>query len=57
MIEMWVDIVEDLTAEVALKALPHHLQELFVNVDPESTVCAHRYIYITTDYFNCTEHC
>jgi hypothetical protein len=43
MVEMWVDIVEDLTAEVALKALPHHLQELFVNVDPESTVCAHRY--------------
>jgi hypothetical protein len=43
MIEMWVDIVEDMTAEVALKALPHHLKELFVNVDPESIVCARRY--------------
>ena len=43
MIEMWVDIVEDTTAEVALKALPHHLQDLFFNVDPESTVKATRY--------------
>jgi hypothetical protein len=43
MIEMWVDIVEDMTAEVALKALPHHLRDLFFNVDPESTVKATRY--------------
>ena len=43
MIEMWVDIVEDMTAEVALKVLPQHLQDIFVNVDPESKVCACRY--------------
>jgi hypothetical protein len=43
MSEMWVDVVEVMTAEVALKALPHHLQELLVNADPESTVCAGRY--------------
>ncbi len=43
MIEIWVDIVEDMTAEVALKALPHHLRDLFFNVDPESTVKATRY--------------
>ncbi len=43
MIEMWVDIVEGMTAEVALKVLPHLLQEFFVTVDPESTVCACRY--------------
>ena len=43
MIEVWVDIVEDLTAEVALKALPHHLRDLFVNVDPDSKVTATRY--------------
>jgi hypothetical protein len=30
MIEMWVDIVEDMTADVALKDLPHQLQELFI---------------------------
>jgi hypothetical protein len=40
MIEMQVDIVDDMTAEVALKPLPHHLQELAVTFDPESTVCA-----------------
>jgi len=28
---------------VALKALPHHLRDLFFNVDPESTVKATRY--------------
>jgi hypothetical protein len=43
MIEMQVDIVDDMTAEVALKPLPHHLQELVVTFDPESTVCAGRY--------------
>jgi len=43
MIEVWVDIVEDMTAEVALKALPHHLRDLFVNVDPDSKVTATRY--------------
>jgi hypothetical protein len=40
MTEMWVDIVEALTEDVELKALPHHLQQLFVNVDPEPTFCA-----------------
>jgi hypothetical protein len=43
MIDMWVDIVQDITAELALKKLPHHLQELFVSFDPESAVCAGRY--------------
>jgi hypothetical protein len=34
---MWIDIVEDLTAEVAIKALPTNVQELYFDVDPEST--------------------
>jgi hypothetical protein len=43
MIEIWVDIVEDMTAEVALKALPHHLQDLFINFEPDSKVTATSY--------------
>jgi hypothetical protein len=43
MINIWVDIVEDMTAEVALKSLPIYLQDLYANVDPESTVSAHGY--------------
>jgi hypothetical protein len=38
MIAMWIDIVEDLTAEVAIKALSTNVQELYFDVDPESTV-------------------
>jgi hypothetical protein len=40
---LWVDIVEDMTAEVALKALPIYVQDLYAEVDPESSVSAHRY--------------
>ena len=43
MIAMWIDIVEDLTAEVAIKALPTNVQELYFDVDPESTVSTLRY--------------
>jgi len=43
MITMWVDLVEDLTAEVALKSLPPHIQDLFMDVDLESQVSAQRY--------------
>jgi hypothetical protein len=43
MILMWVDLVEDLTAEVALKSLPPHIQDLFMDVDLESQVSAQRY--------------
>jgi len=35
--------VEDLTAEVALKSLPPHIQDLFMDVDLESQVSAKRY--------------
>ncbi len=43
MIKMWADIVEDMTAGVALQALPPHLQDVFHDVDPESTVSVAKY--------------
>ena len=43
MIKMWVDIVEDMTAVTALKSLPASVQDVYINVDPESTVSAHKY--------------
>jgi hypothetical protein len=35
MIQMWVDLVEDMTAEVAIRSLPFHIQDLYMDVDPE----------------------
>jgi len=43
MILMWVDLVENMTAEVALKCLPPHIQDLFMDVDLDSQVSAQRY--------------
>jgi hypothetical protein len=43
MIKMWVDIVEDMTADTALRSLPASVQDVYINVDPESTVSAHKY--------------
>jgi hypothetical protein len=42
-IAMWINIVEDLTGEVAIKALPTSVQELYVDVDPVTTVSTLRY--------------
>jgi hypothetical protein len=38
MTAMWIDIVDDLTVEVAIKSLPTNIQELYFDVDNESAV-------------------
>jgi hypothetical protein len=43
MIQMWMDIVEDMNASVAIMSLPSQIQDLFIDVDPESTVSVLRY--------------
>jgi hypothetical protein len=43
MITMWVDYVADLTASVAMKALPGHIGDLYFNVSPDSKVSVERY--------------
>jgi hypothetical protein len=43
MIQMWVDVVEDMKAEIAIRSLPAETQDLFMNIDPESTVSACKY--------------
>jgi hypothetical protein len=43
MIQMWVDLVEDLTAGTAMNALPDNIQEIYFDVDTESKVLATRY--------------
>jgi hypothetical protein len=40
---MWVDIVEDMNASVAIMSPPSQIQEQFSHVDPESTVSVLRY--------------
>jgi hypothetical protein len=40
---MWVDIVENMTADKALRSIPASVQDVYVNVDPESTVSTHKY--------------
>ena len=34
MVQMWVDVVEDMKAEIAIRSLPAETQDSFVNVDP-----------------------
>jgi hypothetical protein len=43
MIQIWVDLVKDMTAEVALKSSPSHVQDLYMDIDLESQVSAYRY--------------
>ena len=43
MIRMWIDLVEDMTAATAMKALPESIRELCFNVDPESKVVANHF--------------
>jgi hypothetical protein len=43
MIATWIDFVEELTASVAMKALPSIIRELYLNVDPDSRVSVGRY--------------
>lgn len=43
MIATWIDFVEELTASVAMKALPSNIRELYLNVDPDSRVSVGRY--------------
>lgn len=43
MIKMWVDLVEDMTAGTAMKALPEHIRDTYFDIDPESKVLATRY--------------
>jgi hypothetical protein len=43
MIATWIDYIEDLTASVAMKALPSNIRELYLNVDPDSRVSVGRY--------------
>lgn len=43
MIATWIDYVEDLTASMAMKALPSKIRELYLNVDPDSRVSVGRY--------------
>jgi hypothetical protein len=40
---LWVDYVADLTASVAMKALPGNIRDLYYNVDLESKVSVGRY--------------
>jgi len=43
MISVWLDLVDSMTAEIALKSLPLPLQDLFSHIDPESKVCVQRF--------------
>jgi len=40
---MWVDLVEDMTAGTAMKALPEHIRDTYFDIDPESKAIATRY--------------